>query len=225
MKLVTFQSFDALKDLINKGYLECSEDKIDKEKVGKVYDWIIEKMNNEIDNPLNTRYPLWCWVKCYNGICPPKKKGKPVQGFDVKITFNKNKEDVFVTDFRRYSFLLNNLYIPVTKKDKELFDNKLVKNNITKEELLAFVRKDKFKSCRTDEIYISICQEIRKSFDRCITYDSDILQGCIWRINLSEIEKIEIMNRNDYVFGSLNYLRSNGKRMNWIEDYYHKIKE
>lgn len=225
MKLVTFQSFEALKDLIDKGYLECSEDKIEKDKVGTVYDWIIEKMNNKIDNHFKTKYPLWCWVKCYNGIYPPKKKGKPIKGFDVKITFNKNKEDVFVTDFRAYSFLLNNLYVPINIKDKELFDSKLKKYNITKEELLAFVRKDKFKSCRTDEIYIKICQEIRQSFDRCITYDSDILQGCIWRINLSEIEKIEIINNDDYVCGSLNYIRSNGKRMNWIEDYYSKLKE
>ena len=52
----------------------------------------------------NAKYPIWCWVKCYNNICPPKHRGKPVEGFDVKISFTKSKEDVFITDFRRYSF-------------------------------------------------------------------------------------------------------------------------
>ena len=82
------------------------------EKSGPTYKWVLNKMNERIPNPNNVDYPLWCWVKCYNGICPPKKKGKRVEDFDVKITFNKKEKDVFITDLRRYSFLLNNTYIP-----------------------------------------------------------------------------------------------------------------
>ncbi len=37
MRLVTFQSFDALKDLVNKGYLECSEKHVDLNKSGPTY--------------------------------------------------------------------------------------------------------------------------------------------------------------------------------------------
>ena len=119
MKLVTFQTLEALNDLKTKGYLECNENKINIEKAGPTYKWVIDNMNKRIDNPFNTKYPLWCWVKCYNGTCPPKRKGKRVEGFDVKITFNKNEKDVFITDFRRYSFLLNNIYIPNSLKEKE----------------------------------------------------------------------------------------------------------
>lgn len=181
-------------------------------------------MNHKINNPNNTKYPLWCWVKCYNRTCPPKKKGKRVEGFDVKITFNKEEKDVFITDFRRFSFLLNNLYIPNNKKEKELFERKLKKYNITTEELKAYVRKDKYKECRTDSNFIKICKEIEKTFDRCITKDSDVLQGCVWRINLSEIEKIEILKDDGYIYGSLNYIRNNGKRIDWQKDYYKLLK-
>ena len=113
MKLVTFQSLDAVKDLFEKGYLECNRSKIDIKKAGPTYNWVIEKMNKLVKNEFNSSYPLWCWVKCYNSIVPPKRKGESVEGFDVKITFHKNKKDVFITDFRRYSFLLNNMYIPI----------------------------------------------------------------------------------------------------------------
>ena len=65
-----------------------------------------------------------------------------------------------------------------------------------------------------------MCKEIEKSFDKCITNDSDVLQGCVWRINLSEVESIEILNDKSYRYGSLNYIRKNGKRINWREDYY-----
>lgn len=224
MKIVTFQSLDAVKDLFEKGYLECNSSKIDIKKAGSTYNWVIEKMNKFIKNEFNTSYPLWCWVKCYNNIAPAKRKGEKVEGFDVKITFNKDKKDVFITDFRRYSFLLNNMYIPDNIEDKLNFDKKLEKYNITKEELKAYVRHDKYNEHRKDDEFLNICSEIRKSFDRCITENSDILQGCIWRINLDEIESIEILNNDGYRYGSLNYIRSNGKRINWINDYYKKLK-
>ena len=224
MKLVSFQSMEALKYLIKKGYLECDESKINIEKAGPTYSWILEKMNERIKNPTDTKYPIWCWVRCYNSICPPKHKGMPVEGFDIKITFHKPKEEILITDFRRYSFLLNNIYIPTSIEDKRSSQKKLKQYNITLEELKAYVRRDKYKDYRKDKKYLQICKEIRRSFDRCITEDSNILQGCVWRINMNEIEKIEILNDQEYRYGSLNYVRKNGKRINWQQDFYRKLK-
>lgn len=222
MKLVTFQTVEALKELINKGYLECNEKYINISKVGYAYNWVSEKMEEQIQNK-SSKYPIWAWVKVKNAICPPKIKGKAVKGFEVKITFNKKDEEVFVTDFRSYSFVLNNMYIPLDKSDKELFENELKKYDINKQDLEAYVRKDKYSTHRRDKEFLDICNYIRKSFDRCITNDSDILQGCVWKINLEDIEKIEILKDDGYVYGTLNYIRSNGKRFNWIEDYYKKL--
>lgn len=224
MKLVTFQTFDALKSLINNGELICDEKYINLKKAGPTYKWVLEKMNEFVPNNTFAKYPIWCWVKCFNGICPPKHKGEKVEGFDVKITFNKNEKDVFITDFRRYSFLLKNMYIPNTLKEKQQFLDKLKKLNITLEELSMYVRLDKYETHREDLEYLKICDEIRKTFDRCITKDSDILQGCVWNIKLSEVEKIEILPNDGYRYGSLNYIRSNGKRINWQEEYYKLLK-
>ena len=214
MKLVTFQTIDALKELLNKGYLECNENLINTEKYGAIYNWILEKMNKQVPNENNLKYPLWCWVKFKNGICPPKHKEKS-EGVKVKITFNKAEKDVFITDYRRYSFVINNMFIPINKKEKEEFENKLKKYNITQEDLKAYIRKAKYKKHRTDKEYLQICQEIRNSFDKCITQNSDVLQGCIWRLNLSEVEKVEILNDTEYTYGTFNYLRKDGKRFNY----------
>ena len=222
MKLVTFQSYDALKFLINNGYLECDAKKVDLSKTDKVYNYIISKMNKSIKNNGNVKYPLWCWVKCYNNVCPPKHKGKKVEGFDVKITFNKDKKDVFITDFRRYSFLLNNIPIPNNINEKEEFDKLLKKYNITNDDLKAYIRNDKNK--RNDKDFLDVCKRIEETFDRCITDKSDILQGCIYRIDLKDVEKIEILKDDSYTYGSLNYIRSNGKRFDWIKDYYKMLK-
>ena len=50
MKLITFQSLDAVRDLFTKGYLECDKSKINLDKVGDIYSWVIEKMNKYIPN-------------------------------------------------------------------------------------------------------------------------------------------------------------------------------
>ena len=142
----------------------------------------------------------------------------------MKIIFNKEEDEIFITDFRRYSFLLNNVYIPYTLKEKEQFDKKIKNLGITQEELKMYVRRDKYSSHRTDKVYLEICKEIRDTFDRCITKDSDILQGCIWNIKLSDVESIEFISNDGHRYGSLNYKRSNGQRMNWQKDFYKLLK-
>ena len=155
MRLVTFQQMAAVKSLFENGFLEYDPKYSLLSKYQMAYDFIKKEMEKQVENKNKTMYPIWCWVKCYNFICPPKRKDKRVEGFDVKITFNKDVSDVFVTDFKR-----------------------------------------------------------------CITNDSDILQGCVWRIELSDIEKIEFLPDDGYVYGSVNYVCSNGKRMDWIKDFY-----
>lgn len=45
MKLITFQSLDAVKDLFKKGYIECDKTRVNLDKMGKTYEWITKKMN------------------------------------------------------------------------------------------------------------------------------------------------------------------------------------
>ena len=224
IKLVTYQSKEALEFLEKKGYLETDPTRINKEKYGYAYSWIIENMNKKIDNPHNVEYPLWCWVKCYDQVEPEKREGIPVKGFDVEITFHEDEKNVFITDFRRYSFILNNRYVPSSLEDKNMFDKKLEKYNITSEDLKAFVRKDKYPTSRTDKEFIEICDEIRKSFDRIITTDSDVLQGCVWRINKKNIDEIKLLSDDGYCYGTLNYRDNNGNTKNWIDEYHKMLK-
>lgn len=65
--------------------------------------------------------------------------------------------------------MLNNTYIQETVKDKEMFDVILKQYNITENDLKAFVRSDKYNTHRTDKEYLDIFEQIRKSYDKCIT--------------------------------------------------------
>lgn len=50
MKLVTFQTMDALRNLINNGELICDEKYIDMKKSAPTYKWIKEKMEEYVPN-------------------------------------------------------------------------------------------------------------------------------------------------------------------------------
>lgn len=101
-------------------------------------------MKEKLDNKYDTKFPLWCWVKCYNGICPPKRKGNKTGKQYVKITLYRNEKDVFITDYRRYSFILSNQFIPNNLNEREIFNKKLEKYSISNEDLKAYVRRDKY---------------------------------------------------------------------------------
>lgn len=224
MKLVTFQTIEALKALINNGYLECDEFCVDTNKMGVAYEWVLEQMEKTVPKDGNAKYPLWAWVKFKNGIYPPKhKRLTQTDETIVKITFTKDKKDVFITDYRRYSFVLNNLYIPKNLEEKERFSQKLENLHITQADLQAYVRKDKYAKHRTDTEYLELCAKIRKSWERCITEDSDVLQACVWRINLSDVSSIDILHDRTYDYGTYNYVRSNGKRFDWREEFYKSL--
>lgn len=222
MKLVTFQTFNALKDLINNGYLVCDEKYIDKKKMGITYNWVKEKM--EKSGLECKKYPIWCWVKYNNLLCPPNRKGKKIEGFDVKITFNKDENDVFITDFIKYSFLLNYQYIPDDLNDLKEFRNKITNLDITDLDLIKYVRRDKYENFKSDKYFLEIVKLVEKSFDKCICDDGSILQGCVSKINLEDVEKIEFLTDDNIMSGSINYVRSNGKRKNWIDAYINTLK-
>lgn len=224
MKLITFQSIDALKTLVNTGVLETDSQKINMEKYGFPYYWITTQMEQHVPGKENVTFPLWCWVRFKNGICPPKHRGTPVPGFEVKITFRKPENEVFVTDYRRYSFVLNNLYIPENATDHTAFQKELETQKITAEELKAIVRRDKYSVSRNDATFLAVCKKIQNSFVRCITKDSDVLQGCVWRIHLKDVESIELLNDPTHTYGTFNYKRKDGSRFDWIEDYYRLLK-
>lgn len=156
--------------------------------------------------------PLWCWVRFKNSICPPRHRGQAKSEPGIRITFTKPPEDVFITDYRRYSFLLNYRYIPESLKDRLQFEEKLGQIG-----LKTNADRQSYGNCP------EICREIEKSFERCITSDSDVLQGCVWRICLSDVKEIEFLRDPEFQYGTFNYLRKNGRRFDWIGDFYKKL--
>ena len=200
MKLVTIQTKSAYESLIKKGYLIADIKFINKLKYGVPYQYIIDNMS-KMSNAYNAEYPLWAWVKYGGFTSPPKNK---LLGFFpkdedqiVRITFEKDEKDVLVSDYIKYHFLLTNEYLPKTLKDKENFDKLMQSKNVIKEDLLAYIRRDKYSSYRQDEDFNYINEKIQASYKDIFSQDGNFKQGTVWFIDINDIKKIEFIDRNN----------------------------
>lgn len=203
MKLVTIQTFCAFQNLIHNGFLEADEQYIHLEKSGIVYQWVQEKMNQVLPNSSKYSYPLWAWVQYGQISSPPKHKllGYFKEGEDliVRITFRKPERELLFTDFEKFSFVISNQYLPCSKQDYEWFQSFQKERQVSNEDLKAYVRRDRFKTCRTDADFLEVNQKVRESFDRALECASDQIQACFWRLSIEEIEKIELIRRDTCV--------------------------
>ena len=99
---------------------------------------------------------------------PPKHKMLGFFGENdnkvVRITFNKPNSEVLVNDFVKYSFLLTNEYLPKTYNDYLTFDKYINSKNISKNDLLAVVRRDKFDKVREDNNFLEVNNKIQNSY-------------------------------------------------------------
>ncbi len=198
MKLVTIQTKQAYDELISKGYLVANANCINKPKYGVPYQFIINHMD-KINNEYSAEFPLWVWVKYGGFISPPKNKLLGFFSKDeaqvVRITFEKPDGEVLVTDYTKYHFLLTNEYLPKTKQDYIDFEKTLQDSGVTKQDLLMYVRRDKYPSFRQDKVFENINKTIHNSYQDIFSADGKYLQGTVWDIKLSEVTKVEFVDK------------------------------
>lgn len=199
MKLVTIQTMSAYRSLLEKGYLIADMQFINLPKYGVPYDYVVGKMK-DIDNPFNAKYPLWAWVQYGKIASPPSNK---LLGFFkkndeqvVRITFEKPENQVLISDYVKYHFMLTNEYLPENIEDYQSFQKILLEKGVSKEDLLAFVRRDKYDKFRNDEDFQFVNEKIKNSYERIFSSLGDFKQGTVWNIDKEEILKVEFIDRD-----------------------------
>lgn len=214
MKLVTFQTKEAWRILQKNGILTTNVASIDLQKYGIPYDWIVCQMKKKNIRPQNSEeYPLWAWARCGGSIAPKKRKNinHTAQNL-VKITFEKPDQDILLSDYMAYSFVLNGQIVPQNKKEYTNFLKQMEKQGISLEDLKNSVRHQKTK------INIPV-NEIQKSWERIFNLKSTVHQACVWNIKLSEVVKIEVLKDTSYICGTMNARRKDGSRPDWKKAY------
>ena len=93
------------------------------------YNWLSSQMEKRINkSPENIRYPIWAWCKKpdlrSNSYLP-----KNVEGARVK--FETEEGRALLSDFDAWHFALNYWFLPISKVEEDLFENRLKKKNVS----------------------------------------------------------------------------------------------
>ena len=215
MKLVTFQTKNALAVLQKTGILQADVDHINLKKYAVPYGYIVAYMKKKIPPARNEKYPLWVWVKCGSSSAPRKVKNYAGKKQDlVKITFEKPDKEVLLSDYMAYSFILSGHIVPKTKKEYEKFLKMIEKGGISVADLKGVVRQEKV-SRKVKELF----PKIEKTWNRIFVLRSNVYQGCVWNIKMSEVKKIEVINDPNHIYGTMNAKQLDGTRPDWKKQY------
>lgn len=122
MKLWTIQPVEVINEIEEKGYYITDKEKIDNDFI-TAYNWITDKMKENIRNSDNIEYPLWAW-HTYDG----KRKQPDLRnsGYAEKgtkmccIEFEIQDDKVMLSEFDEWHIVLNDGY----GFDNELWDKK-----------------------------------------------------------------------------------------------------
>ena len=125
MILWTIQPIEVYNLIQEKGYYICDPSKsecLEMMCFEKAYDWLIEKMKEKIGQPpLNAKYPVWAWHtwnwnrKKPDLRSPHAKRGTELVCMEIEIP----DEDVILTDFDSWHYVLNNWHHNYAKNEEE----------------------------------------------------------------------------------------------------------
>lgn len=216
MKLITYQTPEALANLKKTGILITDVSYMTSQKYVVPYDFLVGKMKQKIQPLKGEQYPIWAWTKCGASIAPRKKKNYfgTQQKKLVRITFEKPDKEVFLSDYMAYSFILSGHIVPKTVSEYHQFFKKMEQEGLSMEDLKSYVRSES----RDVKVKKAI-EKIQKTWPRIFDLKSSVIQACVWHVKLEEVVKIEMMNDTNYLYGTMNSKRLDGSRPNWKKKY------
>ena len=112
----------------NESFMFCGDELL------YAYDWLSEQMKIRIGAPpTGVRYPIWAW---YQWEGKRKRRDMRCSGYAprgtslVQIEFELSRDDILLSDFDDWHFVLNDQYLPISEEDKNDFENKLRENDV-----------------------------------------------------------------------------------------------
>jgi hypothetical protein len=193
MILWTIQTIEAWEILQRTGTLRCDPNFSEKDFLDS-YKWIAEQMHKrlQLDAPEGA-FPLWAWYQWdgerrrrpdmrARGHLPPGEKG-------CRIEFEIDDNQVLLSDFDLWHFVLNYWYLAASMTEDEAFDARLAEKGlfITNEHPLPDPDLD---------------AAIRKSWERIFDldwYEEDmthpkekkIIQATFWELSMDSVKRVD----------------------------------
>ncbi len=193
LKLWSIQEANKIDEINSTGKLVCTENKFSIDWDNE-YKWMMNEMEKRIGSPdLDHQYPIWAWYQHQdiNNRRPDlRRSGHLPNGTSgIRIEFEKNSEEVLLSDFVLWHFPLSyKSIIAENEFENDQFELKLDRLKLDKTE---------FKDLPA-QIQLEIENSWHRIFD--MEYENEyytnpkndkMIQACCWEIKQEEIVKID----------------------------------
>lgn len=141
MILWTIQTQKAWDVLDQEGYLVTSKKNIGDVCFEKAYLWMIDQMTDRIGPPpRRNRFPIWAWYQYQSAIKPrPDLRNRahlPPKTRGVLIEFECDENDVLLSDFELWHYVLNNWFLSESLEEDGISEfEKSAPRDLTKEQV------------------------------------------------------------------------------------------
>lgn len=125
MRLWTVQPIEVYDNILKYGEYKCAPAKaelLSYKEFKKAYKWLSEKMNEKKLAPTNVFYPVWAW---HTRDWKHKKPDLRNIGLGIKreksvcLEIEIPDDEVFLTDFDAWHFILNDTFVPKSENEKD----------------------------------------------------------------------------------------------------------
>ena len=132
------------------------------------YQWLIVEMNKRFDKPKNAEYPVWGWYR-FNGKSKLDLRyfTKIHESGTYEIVLDVPDDQVLLTDFEKWHYVLNDWYLPSARTDEEY---EKLESNFEKSDKLA---QDSLKKESWNNVF---------NFDKNAISDGLNIQATFWKI-------------------------------------------
>lgn len=198
MRLWTIQTEEAYQILKRTGLLRAERSHVLNESFVMAYDWMVKEMAKRIGDPPNeVVYPIWAWYqwegkrkRCDLRCGGYAERGTPL----VQLTIEIPDDNVVLSDFDDWSYVLAFWYYPLTEQEDNDFEAEYQKDGFHFLDMVNHKNTDP----RMDKYRKRIVESWQRIFDiwkeasySSCPIDKKSIQATFWELRMEQVIKVE----------------------------------
>lgn len=198
MLLWTIQNADAYENMKKVGVLRANDNYIFMDFNPTAYHWMANKLEAKCPKPdCKMQYPVWAW---YMKDGKRKRRDLRCAGYGkrgeemVQITIEVPNNQVLLSDFDAFHFVLSDLYLPTSEEDSLRFESDLKNDSFTWGDLQLGETDNDLKKTYREKVVDSwekiFDLEREDDYVFCDIQHKSI-QAVMWQVTMEQVLKVE----------------------------------
>lgn len=126
LRVFSIQPKEVVDKLLDNGEVFVDEHKIANPEFIKAYDWLVKQMDKKLEHPNGVKYPWFCFYLLNKENNITYEDALELSNPDIDeylLELEVEESDLFLTDYNKWHYVLNDCYFDNSFSEKEWTDN------------------------------------------------------------------------------------------------------